>query len=63
MKDEPEVTVPAPAPAASPAFFEEVDQWFATYFHNLGDRLDTELYNRFTNAKEELKQSLLPHLK
>ena len=64
--DEEVVATPAPAPPpppAEPAFYQDVEDWFFAYFHNLGDRLDTELFNRFHSAKEELKQTLLAHLK
>ena len=68
-----EASAPSPAPAApvadpteapaEPSFFAEVDAWFVTHFHNLGVRLDTELFNAFNAAKDELKTILTPHLK
>ena len=35
-----------------------VDGWFASHFHNLGPRLDVEIYNILHAAKEDLKRIL-----
>ena len=35
-----------------------VDRWFAKYFHGLGVRLETALYNELYAAKDDLKQQL-----
>lgn len=46
---------PIPEPAAVSKADETIDAWFVQHFHNLGTRLEVDLFNAFHAAKEELK--------
>lgn len=50
--------IPVAAPVADPPHFAVIDRWFVEYFHGHGARLETELFNLFVKAKEELKTLL-----
>lgn len=57
---EPSAAEPVLEPVVSPepairAADEAIDSWFVAHFHNLGARLDVDLFNAFHAAKEELK--------
>jgi hypothetical protein len=47
-----------PEPAALSKADEAIDAWFVQHFHNLGARLEVDLFNAFHAAKEELKAIL-----
>jgi len=49
-------TLPTEAPPEPSRTDLIIEEWFVTYFHNIG--LDVQLYNRFHAAKEELQKRI-----